>query len=276
MESSYNRKTTSLTIGALLIAAGILIFAGQFFSWLNWNGMWPFIIIGAGAAFFAGMFLAGKTAGGLAVPGSILTTIGLILLVQNITGWWETWSYAWALIVASVGLGIFINGVYGGLPNRQESGRKLMRTGLVLFLAFGILFEFFFSLINVSDSGKIILSFALFAFGVYLLIYRAIGILRNPEKQTNKNLFWPVIMMASGLVILLVAMGWLPFLQLVSLLNLWPVLLIAIGLQLIVRNFSPWFGAGLGLLFLVAVLILVFFGPQLGLAQTPAWFIIQH
>ena len=40
------------------------------------------------------------------VPASIVTGIGGLLYWQNATGRWESWSYAWALIVASVGVSI--------------------------------------------------------------------------------------------------------------------------------------------------------------------------
>src|SRR3990172_8257141 len=91
MEKPQNRS--SLIFGAILIGVGILLFVGQVFDLMNWGEFWPFIVIGAGLAFFVGMFLTGKSAGGLAIPGSIITTIGLILLVQTMFGWWEAWSY---------------------------------------------------------------------------------------------------------------------------------------------------------------------------------------
>ncbi len=59
------------------------------------------------------MFLGGKQVSGLAIPGSIITGIGLLLLFQNLTSYWESWSYGWTLIIIFVGAGIYLAGLYG-------------------------------------------------------------------------------------------------------------------------------------------------------------------
>ena len=65
------RQTRSgLIFGAILIVIGILLFLGQVVDFLNRADFWPFIVIGVGAAFFAGMILGGRSAGPLAIPGT--------------------------------------------------------------------------------------------------------------------------------------------------------------------------------------------------------------
>ena len=137
---------SSLVIGLLLVAAGLIFLAEQVFH-INIAGFtWPLIIVAFGAAFFVGMLLGGKTLGGLAVPGSIITGVGLILLVQNTLNLWESWSYAWALVICFVGIGLLIYGSYSGLPSVKASGWRTLRVGTILFLIFGGIFGFFFSL----------------------------------------------------------------------------------------------------------------------------------
>jgi cadmium resistance protein CadD (predicted permease) len=87
------------------------------------------------------MVLGGRGAGGLAVPGSIVTTVGLILLYQNYTNHWESWAYAWGLIPMAVGIGLMINGAWSFRPGLVTQGRRLAITGLGLFLVFGAFFE---------------------------------------------------------------------------------------------------------------------------------------
>jgi hypothetical protein len=112
---SERRNVGSIVGGGILILLGLLALMGQGFPGFNFLGaFWPLIIVGVGAMFFAGMFLGGKSASGLAVPGSIITGIGLMLFVQNLTGYWESWSYGWTVILISVGLGVFLMGVYDG------------------------------------------------------------------------------------------------------------------------------------------------------------------
>ena len=88
------------------------------------------------------MVLGGKGGGPLAVPGSIVTTVGLILLYQNLTGHWASWAYAWALIFpTSVGVGIAIAGIWGDDPRAVRTGTIMAAVGVVVFLVFGVFFE---------------------------------------------------------------------------------------------------------------------------------------
>jgi urea transporter len=140
-----NRNQGSLIVGVLLIAAGVLFLLSRLAGFSGWGAFWPYIIIGVGAAFFIGMALGGRNAGVLAIPGSIIVMVGLILLLQNWMAIWETWAYAWTLIVCAVGLGIAFYGMRSNQPDLRNSGWSLARLGLVLFVVFGVLFEFIFT-----------------------------------------------------------------------------------------------------------------------------------
>jgi hypothetical protein len=77
------RNSASLIGGVLLIALGFLALLAQVFKGVDfWRMFWPFIIIGAGAMFFVGMLAGGKSTAPLAIPGSIITVIGLMLFLQ--------------------------------------------------------------------------------------------------------------------------------------------------------------------------------------------------
>src|SRR5512145_2406270 len=141
-----SRHQSSLVWGVLLILIGILMFAGQTLRWLNWGEAWPLFIMGVGAAFFVAMVLGGRSTVALAIPGSIISMVGAILLAQNIFSAWETWSYAWALIIVAVGIGVTVQGIWSGQAKLRQEGFDTIRTGLVLFLVFGFLMEFVFSL----------------------------------------------------------------------------------------------------------------------------------
>ena len=97
---------------------------------------WPSIIWGIGALFLLTALFA--SVGPLAIPGTILGCLGLLLAWQNATGVWESWAYAWALIPASVGLGLFL----GFLRKRvmRIIGLTMLGWSLVVFVLFGIFF----------------------------------------------------------------------------------------------------------------------------------------
>lgn len=105
--------------------------------------------------------------GGLAVPGAILAGIGTILYYQNITGDWESWAYVWALIPAFVGIGIIIGGII------DQNFKDAISSGLIMMLISAMLF---------------------FAFG------SAFGL------DPNITIYWPVLLIALGLVALVRAL----------------------------------------------------------------------
>ena len=117
-----NRNIAGVIIGVVLILIGVLSLVEGIFTNLDIGNMWPLFLIVVGAVFFIFMVPGGKTRGGLAVPGSILITIGLILDLMNVIGNWEAWSYCWALIVCAVGVGVWINGYWSDQPELRKRG----------------------------------------------------------------------------------------------------------------------------------------------------------
>jgi hypothetical protein len=138
-----NETRTGVIGGAILVALGAIFLAQELLSFDPGRYGWPFFIIGPGLLLFVGMLLGGRGAGGFAVPGSIVTTVGTMLFVQNLTGRFETWAYSWALIPTAVGVGLMIAGHWDGDAKQVREGRGTMLVGLALFLGFGAWFELF-------------------------------------------------------------------------------------------------------------------------------------
>jgi hypothetical protein len=141
MERKQPQAQTGL--GIALVVLGLLFLLVQYtnFDWGDFA--WPFIIIVPGIALLVFAAIGGKGAAPLAVPGSIVTAIGSILWVQNITDRFESWAYAWGLIVAAVGVGVYLNGLWSGVKEQQASGSRTVAVGLLMFLVFGAFFELF-------------------------------------------------------------------------------------------------------------------------------------
>jgi hypothetical protein len=166
-----NRTIGSIIGGVLLIAFGLLALASQLFRGFNfWGTFWPLILIGIGIVFFAGMFAAGRSGGGLAIPGAIFSGIGLMMFFQNLTNHWESWSYGWTVIVMSVGVGIYIAGWWATSESQKQAGIRVFTIGLILFVIFGAFFEMIF---QSSGLAQIIFPLALVALGAYLIFTRS-------------------------------------------------------------------------------------------------------
>lgn len=105
-----------------------------------------------------------------------------MLLFQNITRHWESWSYFWTLIILFVGTGIYIMGWYGGDAEQKRSGWGVMKVGLILFIIFGAFFEMIFSSI-----GNLIFPILLILLGAYLVVARS-GLLGRKKKDSTDSL----------------------------------------------------------------------------------------
>jgi hypothetical protein len=80
-----------------------------------------------------------------------------------------------------------------------------------------------------------------------------------------RSLFWPIVLIGVGVFWLLGNLDILPEHSLWTLLRLWPLALIVIGLDIMIGRRSPVIGALIGFGAVALVLVLVFAGPSLGL-----------
>ena len=182
---SIKRVSGSLVAGLVLIVLGLLALAGQIFrTFPFWNYLWPFIIIGVGAAFFVGMFAGGKSLAGLAIPGTLIGGLGLMMFLQNLTGYWESWAYSWTVILILVGLGIFIMGLYSEDEHRRQAGLRVMKVGAILFIIFGGFFELIFNAFRPFGIQQYIFPVLLVGLGVYLVVVRS-GLFSTRHAETN-------------------------------------------------------------------------------------------
>lgn len=170
---STNKSSSSLgrlVAGMALIGLGALFLLAQVVN--IWAFIWPFFIIGTGALFFVGMLVNKGRGGGLAIPGSIISMIGLMLLVMSVFHNWESWAYAWTLIIVAVGIGIWIMGVWNEKPRAKRAGKEVMKVGGILFLCFGAFFELGAALMGYRRLGGVLWPVVLMGFGAWLIFRR--------------------------------------------------------------------------------------------------------
>jgi hypothetical protein len=125
-----------------------------------------------GVAFFVGMILGGRSVGGLAIPGSIITIAGLLLLFSNTFNQWPIWAYAWSLIAPTgVGLGLIIFGAWSQKEHLLRDGKLVGKIGLIIF---AVGFVFFELILGISGfpvaASRIALPVVLILAGAYLLV----------------------------------------------------------------------------------------------------------
>ncbi|MBN1429005.1 MAG: hypothetical protein JXB07_11515 [Anaerolineae bacterium] len=180
MSQISERGRSNFIIGLMLIGFGGLFLLGQVLHVGTLQLMLPFFFILPGILFFVGMIMGGKTAGPLAIPGSIVMAAGLILLFQGFARYYQSWAYAWALVFpASVGVGFMLHGKYSDESRLVQTGRRWLTVGLAIFLGAGAFFEL---LIFSNSAGRVVLPVLMIGLGAYLLLRR--GSKSSSEEQT--------------------------------------------------------------------------------------------
>jgi hypothetical protein len=161
----------ALAIGAALVVIGALLLAGQLVGIGLEDIGWPIWVIGVGIVILViGLTVAGES--GMVVGGTVVTTVGLVLLYQDRTDHWESWAYAWALVgPAASGLGLALWGLRSGRGSDVRNGTWGLLGGIGMFV---IGFLFFEGVIGIGgerfDFPEWLLPAAVIAIGIVLLI----------------------------------------------------------------------------------------------------------
>jgi hypothetical protein len=130
----------ALLVGALLIVLG----AGALV--VRVSGVevgWPAWVILPGLALLIAAFAVPEPGGsGLAAAGGIVTAVGALLAVQDATGTYASWAYAWALAApGGVGAGLLLYGLLTRRGDTARGGLGSLVAGIVLFLVGFLFFE---------------------------------------------------------------------------------------------------------------------------------------
>jgi hypothetical protein len=129
-----------------VVAGGILILIGAIFLFVNvfhidFGQIWPIIFFIIGAGFYLPVLLLPRdraNLAGLLIPGTILFGLGAIFFYNTFTDNWGSWAYIWALIPASVGLGLLFAarvGNWGGDTMKVGFWMFVISTGVCAILA---------------------------------------------------------------------------------------------------------------------------------------------
>jgi hypothetical protein len=160
--------------GIVLVGLGVLFLLQQAVGFDIGHYGWPLFIILPGLGLLAGFAFGPRRSAGLAVPGCVLATLGIVLALQNAFNLWATWAYAWALLPAASGLGLFLQGERLGQPNVIRTGMYMFEFGLLGFVVFAAFFELLLDLNHFGGGplrGMIVPAVFIVA-GLYLMLRR--------------------------------------------------------------------------------------------------------
>ncbi|MDZ7705161.1 MAG: DUF5336 domain-containing protein [Trueperaceae bacterium] len=155
-------------IGLVLIALGALLWLARASNFSVGAVLWPLFILVPGGALLV-VALNDPQRNNLAVPGSLLSVLGLIFLFQSITGYFESWAYIWALIPASIGAGRALQGHLSGNTKLVRKGEIAARNWLIGLAAFFIFFEVIIGIGGRGVFSNLLFPLLLIGAGLYLL-----------------------------------------------------------------------------------------------------------
>ncbi len=123
-----------LIIGFGLVAIGAISLAGNLLLRLEAWRLWPITVILLGLALTAPGFwgLSRRGLGSFFIPGSLVLTTGVLLMIASLTTRWGIWSLAWPLELISLALGFALAAVFMRLPALAIPAFILGINGLLL------------------------------------------------------------------------------------------------------------------------------------------------
>lgn len=155
--------------GLLLIGFGVVLLLANLFRVDLITFLWPgFVIVPGLLLMWPAYSMTAERPSRLAflaVPGAMVTAVGLLLLAMNSTGHFEAWAYSWTLVIAAVPAALMYIRRFEPQHSVHQNGRQFMRVMIILFMSLAAFFE-----IIVFQNFNPLLPLALIAFGVYLLV----------------------------------------------------------------------------------------------------------
>lgn len=155
-------KNNSLWLALSLIALGVIILIGVGNLALTLIFAVTLLLPGVGLWY---VYQTGqKATAPLAIPAMIIGGTGVILMFQSLTGYWESWAYAWTLYAVFFGYGLMLMGKRLEEPAIIQMGRLFTLIGGVSFAVLGSVFILF-----TTPLIRYVLAFAALVAGGYLL-----------------------------------------------------------------------------------------------------------
>jgi hypothetical protein len=170
--SQPRRTGTGTALGVVLVVVGLFFLVIRLANVDLGTYGWPLFVIIPGLTLLIVGFVSLGT--GAAIPGGIVTMVGLVLAYQNSTSNWASWVYVWPLVApGGVGVGLFLQGLRDRNQGLIVQGRTLMFIAALIFM---VGFVFFESMLHMTGTdyglfGKVAAPALLVVIGVALLVW---------------------------------------------------------------------------------------------------------
>jgi hypothetical protein len=156
-------------VAAGLVAGGIILLAANLLHVSLMFFLWPIFIIGPGLLMLWPAYQS--TPGNrskfafLAVPGAMTLAVGVLLFLMNLVNHYESWAYAWTLVLAAGAGGYAYMHRFDESKERDDKAYRFIRAMVIAFMALAVFFE-----VLVFQSLGIWWPVLLIGLGLYLFV----------------------------------------------------------------------------------------------------------
>lgn len=167
-----------IVAGIILIVIGGAFLVARLADLTLGADAWPLWIVIPGLAMLVGSLAIPPRGGlGLAIPGAIITIVGLVLWVQESYDVYATWAYAWALVAPTgPGIGMLVYGLAKRDRELTADGTRTTLVGLGLFLGFALFFEGVIGLSGNRIAGlDEVLPYVVIGLGALMVVLSLVG-----------------------------------------------------------------------------------------------------
>jgi len=93
--------------------------------------------------------------------------------------------------------------------------------------------------------------------------------------RQKRSIFFPLLLITTGVIWLLVRTGQIPSANLWALTHIWPFLLIAAGVGILLRPYSSYTSIVVDILVLGGVVFAIVYAPRFNWAQPTSFFVVR-
>ena len=144
-------------VAASMVGLGLVLLFGL-------GNFWALFILLPGLAFLRAYDSGHEAAAPMAIPGMLITGTGAIFLLQSLTGFWESWAFAWTLYGVFLGSGLVMMGKRINDDTLIKVGRAFTIAGGGAFFILGSLY-----MALASPLIKYVIVIGLFAAAIQLM-----------------------------------------------------------------------------------------------------------
>jgi DNA-binding CsgD family transcriptional regulator len=136
-----------------LVGMGLIALILTLVYGINFGISWPLALILLGAVIFtfrASLNTKSSWTDLLSIPGAVVMVLGFIFLLNVLTGDWQSWAYAWLLILSAIGFGMMLSNRQRRWPEViTQIAAGLVLVGVLFFVVFGAVTDGLFFQVSV-------------------------------------------------------------------------------------------------------------------------------